>query len=212
MEPSSLMAVSSAMRFSLPQFCRPERNHIEPSSSMGMACERVCFGSCMESSLGPVCANGKAAAARRGTGGRGERRGVSHIEPCHRSLGAILDRDSLEWIPWKQHNPRTMDTFESVDLDRLSGPGCENTLVLTVNNRHARRVLAELSAGLGPDRSVMAVPDILPLSAWLRRAADRLSFVPESRQAMHTLDAFGSQLLWQRVIAEAEADHVLLDV
>ncbi|HWK69633.1 MAG TPA: PD-(D/E)XK nuclease family protein [Burkholderiaceae bacterium] len=105
-----------------------------------------------------------------------------------------------------------MDTFESVDLDRLSGPGSENTLVLTVNNRHARRVLAELSAGLGPDRSVMAVPDILPLSAWLRRAADRLSFVPESRQPMHVLDAFGSQLLWQRVIAEAEADHVLLDV
>jgi probable DNA repair protein len=105
-----------------------------------------------------------------------------------------------------------MDTFDSVGLDELSKPGFENTLVLTVNNRHARRVLAELSAGLGPDRSVMAVPDILPLSAWLRRAADRLSFVPESRQAMHTLDAFGSQLLWQRVIAEAEADHVLLDV
>ncbi len=105
-----------------------------------------------------------------------------------------------------------MDIFDSVDLDELSGPGSESTLVLTVNNRHARRVLAELSAGLGPGRSVMAVPDILPLSAWLKRASDQLSFVPESRQAMHTLDAFGSQLLWQHVIAEAEADHVLLDV
>src|SRR3546814_17283170 len=36
--------------------------------------------------------------------------------------------------------------------------------------------------------------------------------LPESGQAMHTLDAFGAQLLWQRVIGEAEADHVLLDV
>src|SRR3546814_19188398 len=105
-----------------------------------------------------------------------------------------------------------MDTFDSVDLGGLSGSGSENTLILTVNNRHARRVLAELSAGLGPDRSVMAVPDIVPLSGWLRRLADSLSFLPESGQAMHTLDAFGAQLLWQRVIGEAEADHVLLDV
>src|SRR3546814_8992232 len=52
----------------------------------------------------------------------------------------------------------------------------------------------------------------LPLSGWLRRLADSLSFLPESGQAMHTLDAFGAQLLWQRVIGEAEADHVLLDV
>src|SRR3546814_12789520 len=58
----------------------------------------------------------------------------------------------------------------------------------------------------------MAVPDIVPLSGWLRRLADSLSFLPESGQAMHTLDAFGAQLLWQRVIGEAEADHVLLDV
>src|SRR3546814_5154154 len=52
----------------------------------------------------------------------------------------------------------------------------------------------------------------LPLSGWLRRLADSLSFLPESGQAMHTIDAFGAQLLWQRVIGEAEADHVLLDV
>src|SRR3546814_4285272 len=67
----------------------------------------------------------------------------------------------------------------SSDLGGLSGSGSENTLILTVNNRHARRVLAELSAGLGPDRSVMAVPDIVPLSGWLRRLADSLSFLPE---------------------------------
>src|SRR3546814_3008810 len=78
-----------------------------------------------------------------------------------------------------------MDTFDSVDLGGLSGSGSENTLILTVNNRHARRVLAELSAGLGPDRSVMAVPDIVPLSGWLRRLADSMSFLPESGQAMH---------------------------
>src|SRR3546814_454496 len=75
-----------------------------------------------------------------------------------------------------------MDTFDSVDLGGLSGSGSENTLILTVNNRHARRVLAELSAGLGPDRSVMAVPDIVPLSGWLRRLADSLSFLPRSEE------------------------------
>lgn len=85
-------------------------------------------------------------------------------------------------------------------------------MILTVNNRYARRILAELSAGLNETRRVMAVPDIVPLSGWLARAADQLSFVPESGLASHTVDAFGSQFLWQRAIADEESDHVLLDV
>src|SRR3546814_12170001 len=105
-----------------------------------------------------------------------------------------------------------MDTFDSVDLGGLSGSGSENTLILTVNNRHARRVLAELSAGLGPDRSVMAVPDIVPLSGRLKRLADRLSFLPESGPAMPTLRALGAHLLWHRVIGQADAYPVLMDV
>jgi probable DNA repair protein len=86
------------------------------------------------------------------------------------------------------------------------------TLVLTVNNRLARRIVAEMSASLGPDRKVMAVPDIMPLSAWLTRVSDQLAFVPGAPLAAHAVDSFGSQFLWQRVIAHAESEHALLDV
>ncbi|WP_353146298.1 PD-(D/E)XK nuclease family protein [Pollutimonas bauzanensis] len=105
-----------------------------------------------------------------------------------------------------------IDTFASVSLDDLAGLNPDDALILTVNNRHARRILAELSASLSDTRRVMAVPDIVPLSGWLARIADQLSFVPEAQLASHTVDAFGSQFLWQRVIADAESDHVLLDV
>ncbi|AEC18628.1 hypothetical protein PT7_0088 [Pusillimonas sp. T7-7] len=105
-----------------------------------------------------------------------------------------------------------IDTFPSITLEELARLDAENVLVLTVNNRHARRVLAEMSASLTGTRSVMAVPDIIPLSAWLRQAADQLSFSPESGLAAHTLDAFGAQWLWQKVVGEAESDRALLDV
>lgn len=104
------------------------------------------------------------------------------------------------------------DQFATVSLDQLSQQDTGSILILTVNNRHARRIVAELSAGLSETRQVMEVPDIVPLSGWLARAADQLSFVPDSDLASHTVDAFGSQLLWQRVIADEESDHVLLDV
>src|SRR5690606_19260086 len=77
-------------------------------------------------------------------------------------------------------------------------------------NRHARRVLAEFSAALGDERRVMPVPDIVPLSGWLRRLADQLSFMPQAQLASQTVDAFGARLLWQRVIKEVEADRALL--
>lgn len=121
---------------------------------------------------------------------------------------------ALDYLPAApQETPGTMiDTFASVSLDELSEQDPDATLILTVNNRHARRILAELSASLSETRRVMAVPDIIPLSGWLAQAADQLSFVPEAELASHTVDAFGSQFLWQRVIADAESDHVLLDV
>src|SRR5690606_33134663 len=104
------------------------------------------------------------------------------------------------------------DQFATVSLDQLSQQDTGSILILTVNNRHARRIVADLSAGLSETRQEMEVPDIVPLSGWLARAADQLSFVPDSDLASHTVDAFGSQLLWQRVIADEESDHVLLDV
>lgn len=109
-------------------------------------------------------------------------------------------------------DPMIIDTFTPISLEDLVDLAPGNTLILTVNNRHARRVLGELSATLGQGRSVMAAPDVVPLSGWLRRAADQLSFQPDARLASHMADAFGSQLIWQRVIADAEADRALLDV
>lgn len=105
-----------------------------------------------------------------------------------------------------------IDTFPSITLEALAELDAQDVLVLTVNNRHARRVLAELSASLDEVRSVMAVPDIVPLSAWLKRAADQLSFMPESGLASHTVDAFGAQWLWQQVVDDAESERALLDV
>ncbi|TKR56933.1 hypothetical protein D7I39_01090 [Allopusillimonas ginsengisoli] len=105
-----------------------------------------------------------------------------------------------------------MENYATLTLDELSQMEAQQVLVLTVNNRHARRVLSELLTGLDDARRVMAVPDIVPLSGWLARLADQLAFLPESGQAMRTVDGFGAQWLWQNVIDEAEADHALLDV
>jgi probable DNA repair protein len=103
-------------------------------------------------------------------------------------------------------------TFDSASLESIADLAPEQTLVLTVNNRLARRILGELSASLNAARQVMAVPDIMPLSAWLRQAGDQLSFLSQAPMASRTIDAFGAQYLWQRVISDLESDHVLLDV
>ncbi|WP_460873700.1 PD-(D/E)XK nuclease family protein [Paralcaligenes ginsengisoli] len=99
-----------------------------------------------------------------------------------------------------------------ISLIDLAGLPSTETLVLTVNNRYARRMISELSAGLGAERGVMALPDILPLGAWLKQADDQLAFAPEKALPSYALDAFGARQLWQRTIAEAESNHVLLDV
>ncbi|HEY9278981.1 MAG TPA: hypothetical protein VIP51_02810, partial [Eoetvoesiella sp.] len=103
-------------------------------------------------------------------------------------------------------------SFASVSLTELTRLNSLETLVLTVNNRYARHIIADLSAGLNDERRVMQLPDIVPLSAWIQQAGEQLSFVPDARLASHTLDAFGARYLWQQIIAEAESDHVLLDV
>src|SRR5690625_5163639 len=80
----------------------------------------------------------------------------------------------------------------------------DSTLVLSVNNRHARRILEELTALLDAGQQVMAVPEIMPLGAWLMQAADHLSFHIDQDMAAHTVDSFGAQYLWRRVIKEVE--------
>jgi len=96
-------------------------------------------------------------------------------------------------------------------------PDPARLLVLTVNNRHARRLLADWSTqGLNDNtRAVRQVPHIVPLSAWLRQAAEALTFSlldDAPPMAAHVLDAFGAQELWTRVIEQEEPQRPLLDV
>lgn len=102
-------------------------------------------------------------------------------------------------------------TYPFVSLGDVSRLNPASTLILSVNNRHARRILAELSASLGAEQKVMAVPDIMPLGAWLAQAADHLSFLANHDLASHTADSFGAQYLWRRVISDVESDDALLD-
>lgn len=104
-----------------------------------------------------------------------------------------------------------METKPTLTLHDLAQPDSPPTLVLTVNNRYARRVLASLSAQLSEHRRVMALPDIVPLRGWLRQAGDELSFLPEAGLASHVIDAFGAHSLWQSVVSQVEADNPLLD-
>ncbi len=97
------------------------------------------------------------------------------------------------------------------DDELLAGPA-QRTLVLAVNNRHARRLFADMSARLSARRSVMPVPRILPLSAWLAQADDELAFAADADVAAHRLDAFGARHLWREVIQRIETDNALLDV
>lgn len=96
-------------------------------------------------------------------------------------------------------------------LSQLSDPDGPETLVLTVNNRYARRILSSLSAGLNEQRRVMALPGIVPLRSWLQQVGDELSFVPQAGLASHVIDTFGARSLWQHVISEVESEHLLLD-
>lgn len=104
------------------------------------------------------------------------------------------------------------EIYPLISLPEVAQLDPDRTLLLSVNNRHARRILGELTTLLGTSRQVMAVPDILPLGAWLMQAADHLSFHIDHDMPSHTADSFGAQYLWRRVIDDAEADQVLLDV
>lgn len=89
--------------------------------------------------------------------------------------------------------------------------GSARLLVLTVNNRHARRLVADLTAHM-QGRAVRQMPRIVPLSAWMRQAAESLVHAPGMSMASHVLDGFGVRQLWTRVIQDAEAQRPLLDV
>jgi probable DNA repair protein len=97
---------------------------------------------------------------------------------------------------------RMLDDLPGLDLAGLLGLPAQETQVITVNNRYARRLLAQFSAALSQHKTVLAVPDILPLGAWIVRQTDELAFAGTTQLPAHALDAFGAQLLWQQVIEQ----------
>ncbi|MVW71963.1 PD-(D/E)XK nuclease family protein [Bordetella sp. 15P40C-2] len=86
------------------------------------------------------------------------------------------------------------------------------TLVLTVNNRLARRLTLDLAAQLRRERQVSELPRVLPLAAWLVQAADDLAFIADTHLPAHRLDAFATQMVWVDAIRAEEGERVLLDV
>lgn len=106
-----------------------------------------------------------------------------------------------------------MHEFPSVELDEIESFDSTRTQILTVNNRYARRILAVLQEQLSAERKAVAVPDIIPVGAWLRSIADELCFSERFEPASYLLDTFGTIQLWEQVITELEREErVLLDI
>lgn len=85
------------------------------------------------------------------------------------------------------------------------------TLLLTVNNRLARRLTLDLAGQLRRERQVSELPGVLPLAAWLVEAAADLAFVADVDLPAHRLDTFAAQMVWVDAISAEEGDRVLLD-
>ena len=102
--------------------------------------------------------------------------------------------------------------FTEISFAEFAALPGQDVLVLTVNNRQSRRLIAELAAELSETQRVRQVPQILPLSAWIRQAEESLTFLPQDNGPAHVLDGFGARQLWRQVIAQQESQRPLLDV
>lgn len=100
---------------------------------------------------------------------------------------------------------------DDIDLAGVAGLAPSDTLVLTVNNRLARRLTLDLAQRAQVDRHVSELPRIMPLSAWLADCAQTLTFLsgPSSKFRLST---FASQRLWVHTIEAEEAERALMDV
>lgn len=108
-------------------------------------------------------------------------------------------------------NSPLLSAITRLNFAGLAALAPAQTLVLSVNNRHARRILAALSGRLDTHSPVMAVPRILPLSAWLHELADAYAFCAQSRLCAHVADGFGAQLIWRDVIDAFESANPFLN-
>lgn len=103
------------------------------------------------------------------------------------------------------------ESRSSMTLEQAGRLPAAHTVVLTVNNRLARRLTLDLAAQLRRERQVSELPRVLPLGAWLVEAAAELAFLPEVDLPAHRLDSFATQMVWVDAIAAEEGDRVLLD-
>ncbi|SMC25254.1 probable DNA repair protein [Andreprevotia lacus DSM 23236] len=86
------------------------------------------------------------------------------------------------------------------------------TVVLTVNNRLARRLNTAFVQQLVHNGQAAAeLPAILPLAAWHAQQADAALFVPDEAVPVQVLDGFAAQLLWAQAIKQEEKDRPLFD-
>lgn len=98
-----------------------------------------------------------------------------------------------------------------ISLEHVGRLSAAETLVLTVNNRLARRLTLDLAGQLRRERQVSELPRVLPLGAWLVEAAADLAFVAGVELPAHRLDTFATQMVWVDAIGAEEGERVLLD-
>ena len=103
------------------------------------------------------------------------------------------------------------NAFPRVSFSALARLEAAETIVLTVNNRLARRVVQEFALQSRTPASVGETLLIVPWSGWISQQLVQASFQESFKAHAVLLDPFGSQLLWGKVIDEVEADEPLLD-
>lgn len=100
----------------------------------------------------------------------------------------------------------------AVSMAQLQELNSAETVVLTVNKRYARRLLGHLSARLAGAGGTVAVPEIVPLGAWLAQASDQLCFSEQWQPAAHQMDRFAALQRWEHSIEQCEEEGYFLDV
>ncbi|WP_051710829.1 PD-(D/E)XK nuclease family protein [Andreprevotia chitinilytica] len=96
-----------------------------------------------------------------------------------------------------------------VDVLRLPVAG---TVLLTVNNRLARRLAADVLAQHAANGQLVAeLPVILPLSAWLASLDEATAFLPDVSLPAHRFDDFAAQLIWAQAIHSEEKERPIFD-
>ena len=101
----------------------------------------------------------------------------------------------------------------NIDYVGLGQLASRDTVILTVNNRLARRVIQSLArAQVSQAQRVSQMPTVVPWSGWLSQQLARAVF--QEGLTAHTLllDSFATQTVWAEVIERLEDKRVLIDV